>query len=53
MSGVENGGISFGKNQNINFDNFNGIQKKDFDKAGGGHSLNLFSQNMTKTKIMF
>ena len=36
MSGVENGGISFGKNQNINFDNFNGIQKKDFDKAGGG-----------------
>ncbi len=36
MSGVENGGISFGKNQNINFNNFNGIQKKDFDKAGGG-----------------
>ncbi len=45
MSGVDNGGISFGKNKNINFDNFNGIHKEDFESsAKSGLTDSLFAK---------
>ncbi len=45
MSGVDNGGISFGKNKNINFDNFNGIHKDDFESsAKSGLTDSLFAK---------
>lgn len=45
MSGVDNGGISFGKNKNISFDNFNGIHKEDFESsAKGGLTDSLFAK---------
>ena len=42
--GVENNGISFGKNQKINFENFNGIHKDDFNNINGTLKDSLFTK---------
>lgn len=46
MGGVDNNGMSFGKDQKINFTNFNGIHKDDFENNGVNKTLkdSLFSK---------
>ena len=45
MTGIDKNGVSFGKNQKINFDNFNGIRKQDLNNVGGGAlSESLFAK---------
>ena len=45
MTGIDKNGVSFGKNQKINFDNFNGIRKQDLKNVGGGAlSESLFAK---------
>ncbi len=50
MGGVDNNGMSFGKNQKINFQNFNGIQKSDFANTCDTTLTNSLFEKYDKNK---